>query len=214
MKKLYLSIIAVLLVSILIFSGCDLFDDEDVAAVIAAATPAISVGSTLTLTGTITHVFVPDTLQWAANYSSVGNNYVLISEHDDSTLATDIGGNADLNLSYGTPTADMLDNPTDAGYTSSNSNARILTVHVEESGQAGQITNGYYANPYQWYSYLYSTHDTIINGVYTDGDGDTYTVNNGSISAGWNWIITSTSNGSNFTYSGGTISSPMWTYSD
>ena len=115
MKKFYLSIIAILLLSILIFSGCDLFaDDEDDVVV-----TAINVGNTLTLTGEITHIFVPPpTDTWTATYTSVGNDYVLINENDDSTLDTDSDGDADLSLSYGVPAAGMLVFPSVCNYTS------------------------------------------------------------------------------------------------
>ena len=119
MKKFYLSIIAILLVSILIFSGCDLFGDDE------EDDNNDDIENTLTLTGTITHVFVPGSPTiWTSDYLSAGNNYILVNENDGSTLDTDTGGNADLYLSYGTPIAGMLIDPTLYNYTSSNGHAQ------------------------------------------------------------------------------------------
>lgn len=212
MKFFYLSIIAVLLVSILIFTGCDSSPDDDVVVV-----NALAVGDTLTLTGTITHVFVPPpTDTWDATYANAaGSDYLLINENDDSTLATDANGvgETDLSLSYGTPDPGELYFPSVANLTSSNADAKIFTARIEVDNIDGDyITYGNYSDPYVWYTYWYSTHDTTLNGVYTDpGDGSTYTISNVSISSGWNLMNTTTANGTDLTYLGGTISGPQWT---
>ena len=196
MIKFHLPIITVLLVSILIFSGCDLDGDGDV--------------NLLTLTGTITHTFGPG---WVADYSASGNDYYLVEEENDATLDTDDGGDANLNLSYGVPAAVLLYPPSEYSYTSTNDSAEILTVRVQEEN-GDFISNGYYGDPYQWYTYLYSSHATVINGIFTDpDDSNTYTMDNVSVAAGWNWVKTSTINGSDFIYANGAISGPMWTSS-
>ncbi|MBN2401170.1 MAG: hypothetical protein JXN64_02110 [Spirochaetes bacterium] len=211
MKKFMLFFIYLGIACLLLFPACFNNDDDD--------DDDDGLGNTLTIAGTITHVFDKGDETWTADFvHNDGEDYELNGEGaTDHLLDTDDDNNSVLDLSYGIPDSTWLIAPSDWGLTSSSSTAKIFYVGPIEvtpnpdtasyyEGNFDYATNGYV----QYYEYIYTSKATTISGTVPDG-GKTYIYNNVAISAGWNKIICKTANGTTFNYYGGTISETKWT---
>ena len=177
---------------------------------------ATLLGETLVFSGTVDQTFDTDTHTLNAGYTnSDDRDFILSDETDDTVYFTDDNGDEALEINYtGTTHLAHLYNPAGGGITSSNSSAEITTAVIEVSDSDDEIMYGDFSSvPASWYYYLYSSAETLLDGSYTD-EGKTYTFDNVKVFEGWNRLICSTSDGSTFSYSGGTISSGHWTYLD
>lgn len=176
---------------------------------------ATSLGTTLNLSGEITHVFVPPTVPSTATYSHKSpTNYYLVDEETDVEYDIDATDDGDFDLTQGAITdSDALISFSDIGLSSSNTDAEVATVKVRKDSATGdEIAYGSFNSaPVEWYWYIYATADTTVDGQFTDG-GDTNIFDKVSIFTGWNRLIKSTSDGTTYNYYGGTISDGHWTH--
>ncbi|MBN2041925.1 MAG: hypothetical protein JW864_17955 [Spirochaetes bacterium] len=210
--KLMLSFILVLTLSV--FSACSSDDDDD------EGSPAVELGDTLTLTGTITHIFDVTAHNWTETYAHPGGMaYHLISTtggvDDGTAIDTDNGDTAELNLTTGAPAAVNMLTSADWGFTSSSPDVKLYSAEVNDDNDESiyegnfDIAGRGYA---EWYEYIYADGSTTLSGSVVDGT-ETYIFNNISLSEGWNKVRRRTADGSTFNYYGGAISDPVkWTF--
>ncbi len=185
------------------FSGCN--DDSDGS--------GGSLGSTLTISGTITHYFDTSTHEWTDDYTHYSGDVYYLVDYS-AIIDTDDTDDADLDLETGVPDTDDMDEPVDWGATSSNANVLLYSVEIENENEDSIVegnfdvaTNGVG----QYYSYIYASAATTLTGE-TDDGGNTYTYSNLTLAAGWNQVICETASGTTFTYKNGTITGAKWTF--
>ena len=209
---------SLLFLLIIIASFAFLFSCEDSGSGDDEGTEAISLGNTLTISSeTITHTFTIATSTWAENFTHTDtDNYSLVSTtgggDDGAPVDTDTSNDAVLDLTTGIPADINMVTASDWGFNSSESGILLYSVKVQDTS-ATEFT--YYEGnfsgvPAQWYEYIYSSGKTTLSGTAIDGS-ESYTFDDVILSAGWNKIISKTSNGEDFTYKGGSISGVKWT---
>ncbi|MDX9801454.1 MAG: hypothetical protein RBT69_08980, partial [Spirochaetia bacterium] len=222
MKKITLLLAIIFLLGFGLLISCDNSSGDD-----DSGSEATKLGNTLTLSGTVDRTFTPPNIDdWAGSsftnpLEATYTVFELQDGSDDTPYASDEDGNEELNISYsGTTHLDHLFSTAGgSGLTSSNPAAEITTAIIEVRAGAGDYNNddiafgNFSAWPAEWYIYWYSTAKTTLDGTRSDS-GETYSFDNVTIFEGWNRLIKSTSDGENFTYSGGTISGGHWTYID
>ncbi len=180
---------------------------------------ATSLGTNLTLSGTVIQTFDTSTHALTASYANPDSYpYRLADETADVFYFVDDNADEDVevNIDYITDDGLHLYNPAGGGLTSSNSAALITTVYIEVFDVGGEIVEGDFSKlpaKAEWYYYLYSSAKTTIDGSYEDDD-ETHVFDKVTVFAGWNQLIVSTSDGETFTYRGGVLSDPKWTYMD
>ncbi len=188
---------------------------------------AKSLGSSLVLSGTVDRTFVTSgTPPWTEDYSLPvgGSNFRLYDESTDppdGLYETDTSIDENVNFNY-TADANLFANLYSSsgwtGVSSSNPSANITTAVIDIDGTSDDIVYGNFESaPVEWYYYLYSTAETILNGTYVDTDDDPDTnhfFDNVRVFEGWNRMRKITSDRETFTYTGGDISEGHWTHMD
>ena len=206
-----LKLLVLIIIISFVFASCEESGDGGS----GGGSAATSLGTTLTLSGTITHVFEPPAVPSTATYShKSGTNYYLVDEETDVEYDIDDTDDGNFVLTQGAiadPAA--LISFSDIGLSSSNTDAEVATVKVRKDSASGdEIAYGSFNSaPVEWYWYIYATADTTVDGQFTDG-GDTNIFDKVSIFTGWNRLIKSTSDGTTYNYYGGTISDGNWTH--
>ncbi len=186
---------------------------------------AVSLGDSLSFSGTIEQVF--DTVaQSVGSYTTGdGDEYHLVCDGDDdrNPLATDTNTDGSIEIEYNlTEHNSYLYSASDWTGISSSDPAMMTGIHILVYN-GGDLTAGedeiFYGDfsgiPALWYDYFYVSIDTVLDGTYTDpDDGFSYTFDNIKLFAGWNRVIKETSDGEAYSYTTGAISGGKWTYMD
>jgi predicted small secreted protein len=191
----------------------------------------------LSLSATVTHTFDPEAdggPVWAAdfNYEDYTDRYyALIHEEEEPDPPTFLDRDPDstsatsnsFSLSTGVPDDEDMGTATDWGFSSSPAGVKLYAANVgmgDGTEDGDQIAEGNFdvgSNGYaKYYDYIYAAQDCTLSGTEDDGDvGDAdykkWTFNDVELSAGWNAIVTRTSDGDIFDYDGGTIDGAQWT---
>ncbi len=191
---------------------------------------AISLGNTLSLSGTITKTFnsPPNTTPPTWENGTTSDDATTATApydidnttggtNDGAELDSDSDGNdADDSFTFsyaGAPPSTDLVTAGDWGFNSSVSGANVYSAEIRDTNNE-QVKEFEYTGTYAlWYEYIYASENTVISGTAVDGSL-TYTFDNVSLSQGWNKVISKTSDGSTYTYTGGTISGAVWTFMD
>jgi len=175
---------------------------------------ATLLGDDLILSGTIDRTFDTSTFVLTESYTNPGNSvFRLYDENDDNIYDTDGNFDEEVDLSIiGAPAGEHLYDPAGGGITSSNASALVTSVVIDIEGTSDGIVYGNLAvSPALMYYYLYSTAKTTLDGSFTD-ESSTHVFDNVTFFAGWNRVIQSTTDGTVFTYMGGTITGGHWTH--
>ena len=180
---------------------------------------AISLGGTLSLSGTVTKFFSSPTLTWAAGPDSAADPYDLISTtggSDDGAVFVSDGDSDDTDDSFtfsaGTPDSGNMNTVAGWGFTSSVSGVNVYSAEVQDLNEEHIAEFLFISGEYAlWYEYVYASADTVISGQDTY-DGITYVFDNVSVFQGWNKVISRTADGVTYTYTGGTLSGTAWTF--
>ena len=229
MRKCNLVLAIIITTVFILFTSCEESGSGD------DISEATSLGDTLTFSGTVDRTYIPDESSWTTGYSNDTNlDYVLTDESDDYAYFVDDNATVnvdDVNLSYsGEPSGHLIS----YGGFSSNSSAEFTTIVIEVwdagasevadplsadyTSQDDDIMYGNFSSaPFEMYYYMYSTAETIVSGTHVDTDDDpdtTHVYENVKVFPGWNRMIKSTSDGETFTYTGGEITDPHFTYID
>ncbi len=183
---------------------------------------AKSLGSSLVLSGTVDRTFVTSgTPPWTEGFTPPGGNFRLYDESDTGVIYQTENSDNLVNFNYDsiTPFAPAVYSSSGwTGVSSSNPSANITTAVIDIDSTSDDIVYGNFESaPVEWYYYLYSTAETILNGTYVDTDDDPDTnhfFDNVRVFEGWNRIRKITSDGETFTYTGGDISEGHWTHMD
>ena len=191
----------------------------------------------LSLSATVTHTFDPEAgggPVWAADFDHgdyTGRYYALLNATEEADPPEIIDKDPDsgaaqsdsFSLSTGVPDESDMLTAADWGFTSSPNGVDLYAANVGMgygSDDRDQIAEGNFdvdSNGYaEYYEYIYAAQDCTLSGTEDDGDvGDAdykkWTFNDVELSAGWNAIVTRTSDGDIFDYYGGTIAGAEWT---
>jgi hypothetical protein len=217
MKKGKLIIILTVVLSLFFFLSCeDSGSSGDV-------NDATSLGSSLVLSGIVDKTFITSTKTLNDGYTNATSlDFRLYDESDNTTYGIDdnTGGNVNVDFDYdgSSPVPSVYSSSGWTGITSSNPAANITSAVIDIDTTSDDIVYGNFETlPAEWYYYMYSTAETIMNGTYVDTDEspvENHIYDNIRIFEGWNRLRKITSDGETFTYTGGDISGGHWTYMD
>ena len=214
MRKLILSLLFFTVLLFPVFISCedsgggddDLYEESH---------KAISLGNTLTISGTVTKYFSSGGPTWgdgsdaaAASYDLIStqggdNNGELVDSDDDENDSDD-----SFSFSSGVPVNRVV--VADWGFTSSVSGVEVYSAEVQDSNDEHIAEFLFISGEYVlWYEYIYASADTVISGK---DESETYIFDDVSLFQGWNKVISRTADGLTFTYTGGTLSGTAWTF--
>ncbi len=210
-----LKLVALLLITFIGLSACDLLGDDDDDASWGGLGPG-ALGDTLSINATVTReVNFDGTSQdelFVAYQHTPGRDYELFDARSFTILDTDTSDDAVLMLSTGVPDATLLDTPANVfgvGVTSTNTDARILEAEIEsDTFDPVRFYHAVFSTVTEYYEvYIYSSEATELGG--SDGFDDF----NISLAAGWNVVIyVSSPDSSGYTNSIPSGISGAWTF--